>query len=284
MPEASLRAFVKRHPLGSFVVLAYALSWLDWIWLLVRHARIEPGGSVTHLPGLLGPAVAAFIVTAIAEGYAGRARLVQRMVSVPRPRGRFVLYALSPLGFLVLALAISVIAGQPLPAMCDYALYSGVPPLPLAVVVVLVLLVNGYGEETGWRGFALGRLQNRFGAVKGTLVLALIWAGWHVPMFWSVETYRSMGVPALIGGFGLGLCAGAVVLARVLNRTGGSILAVALWHTTYNLTSATAAGRGVIGAVTTTCVMAWAGLLLIQEWRRPLAESRLAVPSIAGGH
>ena len=85
-----------------------------------------------------------------------------------------------------------------------------------------------------------------------------------------------MGVATFLGGFGLGICAGAVVLARVLNRTNGSVLAAALWHATYNLTSATAASRGVIGAVTTTCVMVWAGLLLVQEWRRPLARSRLA--------
>jgi hypothetical protein len=112
--------------------------------------------------------------------------------------------------------------------------------------------------------------------VKGTLVLALIWAAWHTPAFWFVEGYRSMGIGTLIGGFGLGICAGSVVLARVLNRTNGSVLAAALWHATYNFTSATAASRGVIGAVTTTCAMIWAAVLLIQEWRRPLARSRLS--------
>jgi hypothetical protein len=64
---------------------------------------------------------------------------------------------------------------------------------------------------------------------------------------------------------------GTMVLVRVLNRTNGIVLAAALWHATYRLTSATTASRGFIGAVTTTCVMVWAGVLLIQEWRRPLA-------------
>jgi membrane protease YdiL (CAAX protease family) len=272
-----MRAWVGRHPVASFVALAYALSWADWIPLLLRGARITPGGGVTHFPGLLGPGLAAFVVAGLAQGPGGAGRLLRSLVRVPRPTLRFVAYALSPLGFLALALVVVVIAGRPLPAVGDFAVYSGLPRLSVPIVLLLVLLFNGFGEETGWRGFALGRLQGRFGAVKGTLVLALIWAGWHAPMFGVVETYRAMGVGGMLGGFGLGICAGAVVLARVVNRTGGSILAAALWHTTYNLTSATAAGRGLVGAVTTTCVMLWATVLLVQEWRSPLPRSRLAV-------
>lgn len=271
-----MRPFVRRHPIASFVVLAYALSWANWIPLLVRGARVVPGGSVTHFPGLLGPAVAAFVIVTLTEGSAGVARLLRRMVLVSNPRVRFLRYSLSPLAFLLLALIVAWIADSRLPPLRDFGLYSGLPTISLPLVLALVILFSGYGEEVGWRGFALGPLQQRFGAVKGTLVLALIWAGWHTPAFWFVEGYRSMGVATLFGGFGLGICAGAVVLARVLNQTNGSILAAALWHATYNLTSATAASRGVIGAVTTTCVMVWAGLLLVQEWRRPLALSRLA--------
>jgi membrane protease YdiL (CAAX protease family) len=272
-----MRAFVRRHPIASFVVLAYALSWADWIPLALRGTRVVPGGSVTHFPGLLGPAIAAFVIVAIGDGSAGVARLLRRMVRVSKPSRAFLLYSLSPLAFLALALVAARIAHRPMPPIRDFGLYSGLPALSLPVVLLLVVLFSGYGEEIGWRGFALERLQERFGSVKGTLVLALIWAGWHTPAFWFVEGYRTMGVGTLLGGFGLGICAGAIVLARVLNRTNGSVLAASLWHATYNLTSATTASRGLIGAVTTTCVMVWAGVLLVQEWRRPLARSRLAV-------
>lgn len=272
-----MRSFVRRHPLGSFVVLAYALSWADWIPLLLRGERVTPGGPITHFPGLVGPAVAALVVTVLAEGPAGLRRQLRKLGRVSRPRLRFLAYALSPLGFLLLAFKASLFTARPFPALGDFAVYSGLPVLPLPVVLLLVFLCNGLGEETGWRGFALGRLQERFGPVRGTLALALVWAGWHLPLFGVVETYRAMGPAALVGGFGIGLCAGAVVLARVVNRTGGSVLAAALWHTSYNLTAATAAGRGLVGAVSTACVMAWAAFLLIQEWRRPLERSRLAV-------
>lgn len=272
-----MRAFVRRHDLASFVVLAYALSWADWIPLLVRGSRVVPGGNVTHFPGLLGPAGAAFIIVALTEGRPGIGRLLRRMVFVSKPCLRFLAYSLSPLVFLGFALAAARLTRSSMPAPGEFGIYSGLPPLPFLSVLLLVFLFNGYGEETGWRGFALTRLQDRFGPVKGTLVLALIWAGWHTPSFWFVEGYRNLGVAGLVGGFGLGICAGAVVLARVLNRSDGSILAVALWHATYNLTSATTASRGIIGAVTTTCVMVWAGVLLFQEWRRPLVRSRLAM-------
>lgn len=84
-----------------------------------------------------------------------------------------------------------------------------------------------------------------------------------------------MSLATLVGGFGLGICAGSLVLARIANRTGGSILGAALWHAFYNMGSATTASRGLVGAVTTTCVMGWATLLVVQELRRP--SDRLVV-------
>lgn len=60
------------------------------------------------------------------------------------------------------------------------------------------------------------------------------------------------------------------------------MLAAALWHACYNMTSATAAGRGIIAAVTTTGVMAWAGMLVIRDWRRTPASALLLVP-VPGG-
>jgi len=271
-----MRALVRRHSLAVFVVLAYAISWADWIPLALSGALVTPGGPITHFPGLLGPALAAFIVTFLAEGASGVTRLLRSMVVPTRPLWRCLAYGLSPMAFLALAATVALVTGATVPARA-FAVYSGLPPLPLPLVLLLVLLFNGYGEETGWRGFALGKLQDRFGPVSGTLVLALIWAGWHTPAFFFVEGYRSLGAAGLLGGFGLGICAGSIVLARVASRTGGSVLAVSLWHAAYNLTSATAASRGVIGAITTTCVMIWAAVLLVQEWRRPLERSRVAV-------
>lgn len=180
-----------------------------------------PGGDVTHFPGLLGPAAAGLIVVALTEGRSGIGRLLRRMILVSKPTSRFLAYALSPLVFLGFALVAASLARGPMPALDKFGIYSGLPPLPFPSVLLLVFLFNGYGEETGWRGFALERLQGRFGPVKGTLALAILWAGWHAPSFGFVEGYRNLGVAGLVGGFGLGICAGSIVLARGSNRTGG---------------------------------------------------------------
>ena len=268
---------IRRHPLIAFFVLAYALSWSYWIPMAAAGMRTGPGSSASHLPGLFGPAIAALLVTAVTEGRAGVGRLFRRIVLVSRPRGRFLFYAFSPLLFLLLAFVIARVIGWTWPSAADFGTYSGLPAYPLLITFAFVLLFNGFGEETGWRGFALERLQHRLGAVRGTLALAGLWAGWHIPTFFVVETYRGMTVPVIIGGFGLGICAGSIVLARVTRQTGGSILAAALWHALYNMTSATAAATGVIAAVTTMCVIAWAMGLLAVDLRLRRRDSLVGV-------
>jgi len=269
--------FVRRNPLLSFFVLTYGLSWAYWIPLALAGVRTAPGSTATHEPGLLGPALAAFIITGLTQGKAGVVTFAKRLVLVSKPRSRFFIYSLSPVIFLGLAIALAIVTDSELPPLGDFAIYSGLPPLGLPTVFLLVLLFNGFGEETGWRGFALEPLQRRYGPVTGTLVLAALWAAWHIPAFFVVETYRAMTVPVIIGGFGLGICAGAIVLSRIAQRTNGSVLAAALWHAFYNMTSATAASRGVIAAVTTTCVMVWATVLLVGEARRRTHPSALLV-------
>jgi membrane protease YdiL (CAAX protease family) len=273
-------SFLQRHPLFSFFAIAYGLSWSYWVPLALAGVRVAPGSSATHFPGLLGPALAAFIVTFAVDGTAGVRALVRRMFLVTAPLGRFWAYALSPVVFLALALALAVLGKFPIPALEEFGVYSGLPAIGMGAVTALVLVFNGFGEETGWRGFAQERLRERYGPLGGTLVLALLWAGWHTPAFFFVETYRTMTLPIIVGGFGLGIYAGALVLARVTERTGGSVLAAALWHATYNMTSATAAGRGIVAAVTTMCVMVWATLVVFEQIsRRP---SRAQASTMAG--
>jgi hypothetical protein len=81
--------FVRRHPLVSFFVLAYGLSWAYWIPLAVAGVRTAPGSSTTHEPGLLGPALAAFIIAGLTEGRSGIVAFGKRLVLVSRPTSQF---------------------------------------------------------------------------------------------------------------------------------------------------------------------------------------------------
>nr|WP_282600251.1 CPBP family intramembrane glutamic endopeptidase [Patulibacter sp. SYSU D01012] len=148
--------------------------------------------------------------------------------------------------------------------------------------VVLAVLLNGVGEETGWRGWLLPRLRRRHGAVPATLLLTVAWAAWHAPFFALLTSYGDFGVVQL-PGFVLGLAAGALVLTWLWERTGGSLLAVALWHAAYNLTVATDAGAGVVAAAVTTVVMVGALAVLPALRRRgPTAAQPPAGPVSIG--
>lgn len=277
-----LRAVAVRHPLAAYFALAYALSWAQWIPLALRGARVAPGAPVTHFPGLLGPALAAFLVTALTGGGQGVRSLARSCVRLPRDAA-FWLLSLSPLAFLALAIGIELLLGHPTPPLASFRVYSGLPETSIAVVVALAILVNGLGEEAGWRGFALPRLQARFGPLGGTLILALLWAGWHAPLFLTNEGYRQMSAATLLGGFLFGLTCGALVLSFVTARTGGSVAAAAIWHGLYNMTSATGAAAGMLAAITTACVMTWAAALVVLELRaRKRGASVLRVETQAG--
>jgi membrane protease YdiL (CAAX protease family) len=171
-----------------------------------------------------------------------------------------------------------LLAGEQLPKMADFAEMSGLPStIGIVAVAVLVLLVNGYGEETGWRGFALPLLQRRFTPLPAMLLLAAIWAGWHLPMFLVVNSFRGFSAGTVVGWL-LGLTAGSIVLGWLYNSSGGSVALVAVWHAGFNMVTATAAGTGLIAAIVTTVVMVQAIVLVGAE----LFARRRGRPSVLG--
>lgn len=188
---------------------------------------------------------------------------------------RWWLAALSPLVFLGVALAVASAVGKA-PALAGFGRYSGLPSIGVVGVALLAILA-GLGEETGWRGFALPTLQLRFSPLVAALLVTPIWAGWHLPLFFTVGTYRGLAPPAYVG-FVFGIGCGSIVLTWLYNRTGGSILTCAVWHGTYNLTTATAAGSGIIAAITSTLVIIQAVVLLGLELR-----ARRRGESVLGG-
>jgi uncharacterized protein len=244
--------------LGWFVLLAYGLTWAWMLPLALSGAVVAPGtGWPTHFPALLGPLVAAVLVAA----RTGELRaLVARTLRVRVPL-RWWLVAVSPLALLAAALLLAALTGAELPRPADFAVISGLPAAwgPVLVVAVIVV-VNGFGEETGWRGYALPALQRRFSPLTSMLLLAVVWAGWHAPMFLVLTSFRAFDAVTAVGWL-LGLAAGSVVLGWLAVRT-GSVAVVAVWHGLFNVVSGTAAATGTVAAVTSTAVVVWAALLV----------------------
>jgi membrane protease YdiL (CAAX protease family) len=222
---------------------------------------VEPGvGWPTHFPALLAPLVAAVLVAAGTGELRG---LLRRMVAVRVPP-RWWLVAVSPLALLAVGLLAAMASGSAPPRFADFGVMSGLPSVwgPVLVAVVVVL-VNGFGEETGWRGFVLPNWQRRVGPLAATLLVALLWAGWHAPMFLVLTSFRDFG-PGVTAGWLLGLVAGSVVLGWLYNRT-GSVALVAVFHGLFTIVSGTAAAVGTVAAVVSAAVMVWAVLLVVLE-------------------
>jgi uncharacterized protein len=244
----------------AFLVLAFGLSWAWVIPQAVSHEVVHRGqGWPTEYPALLGPAVAALLVTTAAGGRAGVAGLLRRLLRW-RVGLRWWLVALSPAAILGIALLGMWGAGLDLPRPVDFGLFSGTPAVGVPAVFLMITSVGGLGEETGWRGFALPRLQRRLSPLTASLVLAVVWASWHLPQFLVIATYRAFGVVEDVG-FVVGLACGAIVLTWLYNRSGGSILLVVIWHGVYNLAGGTQGATGVVAAVVSMLVVAQ-GLVL----------------------
>ena len=258
------RRIAARYPLATYLTLACAISWAWWIPMAVTGAVSRQGvGWPTHLPGLLGPAIAAFAVTALADGKAGIADLTRRLVRW-RVGWQWWAIVVATASLAIVGVVISALLGRSAPPAADFARYTGIGTVGLAVVIIIALLVNGLGEETGWRGFAAHRLLRERRPLTASLIVALLWGFWHLPMFWVVESFRSFG-PAAIVGWAVGLTAGSVVLTYLYRGSGNSILLVAAWHTAFNLTSATKATSGLVAAISSTAVMV-AAVVITVAW------------------
>jgi uncharacterized protein len=176
--------------LALFFTLAYALSWSWAIPLAAAQQIVRRGeGWPTHCPALLWPAIAAVVVTAWTIGRPGVRDLLARMVRWRAPV-RWWLWAVSPALFLGLALVAMVAAGKALPSVAQFGQYSGTPAVGL-VAVLLLIFVGAVGEETGWRGYALPRLQRRFSPLTSSLILAVL--SWSRPWYLSVLNWGPVG-------------------------------------------------------------------------------------------
>jgi membrane protease YdiL (CAAX protease family) len=214
----------------------------------------------SHVPGLLGPAVAAVAVTAAVSGRSGLADLRRRIVRVRV--GWFwygVLAATAGIG--AAAMAAQGLLGRGWPTADELSTYSGYAPMPWLVLVVVVLVINGFGEEIGWRGFLVDRWGPGHGLRRTSLLVAAVWAPWHLPLFWVSESFRSFGAAGTAGWL-VSITAGSVVLTWMYLGSGASIWIVALWHTAFNMVTAMPAGADLAAPLLSAAVIAAAIVLL----------------------
>ncbi len=236
----------------AFFLLAYALSWGAFIPLALQaQGLVTAVPAWLHLVGAFGPLAAAVIVSGVTGGKAGVMELFSRVTRWRIGWLWLMVALLSPVAvFLLVALAVGVATGD-WSTLGQFGVIAELPGVSGLAGWLIWLVTFGLGEETGWRGFALPRLQQRYSAQKAAVVLGLWWAGWHMPVFFYNYELSLFGVVAFL----VGILSGSVLLTWLFNSTGGSVLATILWHGTYNATVA-GAGGVISGVVTTAVILA----------------------------
>ncbi|NHI89427.1 MAG: CPBP family intramembrane metalloprotease [Candidatus Thorarchaeota archaeon] len=236
-----VRDWIQRNAVASYVLLTYGITWsLAIVLALSYHGVISlqiPFALHYILP--YGPMLSALIVTWLRGGTQSLHDLLGRM-SKWRIRPVWIIIALFSVWVFYIASALMMVAmGQPWPDLSIFGQVMYLPYLTFFGAWALWIFTYGIGEETGWRGYLLPHIQTRYSAFVSSLIVAIIWAGWHAPMFLYNENLMSLG-PIGTVFWTIGLMFGSVLLTWIYNNTEGSILMTAIWHGTFNTFSAAA--------------------------------------------
>ena len=227
MPRLS--SVVKRHPIITFFVLAYTLAWtIESPLVFFGDSVSGPQNLVIRILASNVPSALGIVLTAIVLGRGALRKLL----------GRLLIWRVNPIWYLVVFLGPVALTGGVVglnALMGGPALSLGMPLLGVAIFFAFSIFPgSALGEEIGWRGYVLPRMQARMSALRASLILAPFWALWHLPLFlagWLQGTQS----PALYPAFIISAFALSVILTWVYNSTGGSILLVVLLHATVNL-------------------------------------------------
>jgi membrane protease YdiL (CAAX protease family) len=227
---------VNRHPVPTFLLLAYALT----VGIVLLPVPEEVRGP---LENILGVAVPAFLLTAIVAGSDGVRDLLRRCLRWRVPARWYAIAVLSlPLALLVLA---PLLYGT---AVLD-AIGDNWPRLFTSFLptLVLMLVLNTLPEEAGATGFLFARLQERHGPMRAVLMATVFFWLWHLPG--AVQDTSSLGEAAvLLAIFLVGHFASRVIVAWLYNATGASVLMGALFHAMFNASvNPTGLGVAVLG-------------------------------------
>ena len=228
--ETTRPNILARHPLLSYFVLAYAVTWLLWLPGVLLGLSQSLPAKFAYLPGvLIGITGVAFLMTYFTEGPAGVRRLAARYV---RWRVGWWWYA-----FVLIGVPF-IIEGWTLLLPGNRAAAEAFSPLFLLQypgLYAILFIFGPFCEEVGWRGFALPRLQARYGPLLSTLILGILWGMWHLPL--HLASFQQDFGSALLNfslAFGLATMAYAVIQTWLFNATRGNLLLLMLAHGSIN--------------------------------------------------
>ena len=233
-----------------FSFFALVLAWTWSLWGIVALWRLDPWtgpGLALLVAGGAGPPLVGLFMATRFYGTRGLTDIARRLVSPGRIRG----YWWAAVLLLVPAIEAAAISLAPLAggdsAAAAVAHWGTALSAPLALIgsAVFLLLLGPLPEEIGWRGFVLDQLQRRFAPITASVILALAWFAWHLPLFAISGYYDRFGGAPPLALFGLDLLLTSLLITWIYNHTSRSLLGAVLVHFTVN-----ASGQAMTGGAT----------------------------------
>lgn len=217
--------------LAGYFLATFAFTWVAWLAPAALGAPRDTGlfalGGPVFLLGVFAPGLLALAFTALSEGRPGVTRLLAR-IGKWHVGARFYLFAITYMAAtkLIAALIHRIAVGE-WPRF-------GTTALPLMLGALLISTWVQAGEEVGWRGYALPRLATHLGLRGASIVLGVIWALWHLPLFFLPGSGSDgQSFPIYL----LHVTALSVAMCWLYWKTEGSLLLVMLMHASVNNTS-----------------------------------------------
>lgn len=226
--------------IALFFVLAFGLSWV----IMIPEALAASGVTRRSLPlglvalAVFGPSFAAVLAAAF-EGGRKAIRAMLRRILVFRVDGvwYFVVLIGPALVFLASRALEMALGGQP-PSILEPPLRGemGLGDVPVGFFFVGLAVNNLFatlGEELGWRGYALPRLQSRQSALGAGLTLGVLWGVWHLPLAFAPSTQSAVSqLP--FWAFLIDITSMSILHVWVFNHTRGSVALATLLHASNN--------------------------------------------------
>jgi membrane protease YdiL (CAAX protease family) len=248
----AIPSLFKRHLLVLGIVLMFALTWpID-----LANSGFLPFQVpfVVYIFLGWGFVVASLIMTGLTLGKDGVITLLRRFL-IWRVGWKWYIAAF----FLMPALQISAILLNAALTQITidfntaYAYQIFGPSANLILLIIPFFLFDAIanGEEIGWRGYVLPRLQSRYSALVSSLIVGAIWGFWHLPKFlphWD---------GAVFSFFMVSIVARSVLYTWLFNSTKGSLLMTTLFHASGNT-------GGVLLPVATTAASGSLTISIIQ--------------------
>ena len=222
--------FIKKYPAISILVLSQIIG----VGMIAPIAAgLVPSDSALFLIAAFSASLAGIILTAIVSGKGGLRELFGRLLIWRAGIGwwAFALFALGLmfLGGMVLA---ALFSGSALNLSFAQPLYMFIP-----LLVIRTLTDSGLGEELGWRGFLLPRLQARYSALVASIIVGIVWGLWHWPLFLmeGLPPYYEFGqmvgvIPGILALVFFLTVPWSILFTWMYNNTKGSLLLACVFH------------------------------------------------------